>query len=659
MCGIAGAIDLVARRHFPKERLLRMTAAIAHRGPDDEQVHIEPGVALGTRRLAIIDLTGGRQPLANETHDVWVSFEGELYDHDALREKLRERGHHFATRCDTECWVHLYEDVGEGVFHQARGQFSTALWDRTRRKLLLARDRVGIGPLFYTEVDGWLLWASEIKGLLASGMVEAEPDPRGIDYVFNFFAMPNERTCFQNIRQLPPGHFARVHDGRVAIEQYWDLDFPAEGREIRYSDSALAVSELEDRLRAAVRRRLVSDVPVSCYLSGGLDSTVALALACQERGEPVPSFTIGLDRTGPLDERAKAAETARFFGSKNTIVNVSDVDICNTYPQLVTANEGPVIDTSCAALVRLAAANRAAGNIVAITGEGADEALAGYVWFKYRFSGRLNELLDNPLERSARWLMLSRLIGSGTARRPPFHGTDGMRLAQQISWEIIGSTREFLYSDDMWDRLHGHDAYDDLQFPTEKMRRWDPLNQSLYAAYKVLLPGMLLMAKGDRAIRSASTEGRYPFLDEEVVEYCSQIAPEYKLRGWADKWLLRRVAERVAPAHVQTRRKVMFRANMGTAFLNARRPAWIDELLAPESLEATGYFDPMRVDAARKRLLASLPRSLGRFALDMGLAGVVSTQLWHHLYCGGGLCSLPVWAASATAPTRTSVPSVA
>jgi asparagine synthase (glutamine-hydrolysing) len=474
-------------------------------------------------------------------------------------------------------------------------------------------------------------------------MVEVEPDPRGIDYAFNFFSMPNERTCFQNIRQLPPGHFGRVQEGRIAIERYWDLDFPDAGQELRFDQVATGVSALEDRLRAAVRRRLVSDVPVSCYLSGGLDSTVAMALACQERGAPVPSFTIGLDRTGPLDERAKAAQTARHFNSKNTIVNVSDVDICDTYPQLVTANEGPVIDTSCAALVRLAAANRRAGNLVAITGEGADEALAGYVWFKFRFSGRFNEMFDNPLERSIRWVMLSKLIGAGTERRPPFHGNNGLRLAQQISWEIIGSTREALYSEEMWDRLHGYNAYDDLSFPTEKMRRWHPLNQSLYAAYKVLLPGMLLMSKGDRAIRSASTEGRYPFLDEEVVEFCSRLAPEYKLRGWSDKWLLRRVAERVAPAHVQTRRKVMFRANMGTAFLNARRPTWVDELLSPESLEATGYFDPVRIDAARQRLIASSPRSLARFALDMGLAGVVSTQLWHHLYCGGGLCSLPEW----------------
>jgi asparagine synthase (glutamine-hydrolysing) len=640
MCGIAGAVDLVGRRHFPTDRLLRMTAAIAHRGPDDEQIHVEPGVALGARRLAIIDIAGGRQPLANETGDVWVAFEGELYDYPEIREQLLSRGHRLATRCDTEAWVHLYEDLGERVFHDAHGQFSVSLWDQKRRKLFLARDRVGIGPLYYANVDGWLLWASEIKGLLASGMLNAAPDPRGIDYFFNFFSMPNERTCFAGIRQLPPGHYGVVENGEFKIRQYWDLDFPDAGSEIRFADPAQGVDELEHHMRGAVRRRLVGEVPVSCYLSGGLDSTVVLALACQERGEPVDSLTVGLDRTGPIDERDKAAQSARFFGSPNTVVNVNDADICSVYPQLVAANEGPVMDTACAALVLLAAANRRAGNIVALTGEGADEALAGYFWFKTPRS--LLEHVGSPVERLVRWIMVS-AIGGGSAHRPPFRAANNIRFTQQISWDLIAQSRERLYSRAMWDRLGSYSAYEDLPISAERIRRWHPLNQSIYAAYKVMLPGLLLAGKGDRVLRTASTEGRYPFLDENVVEFCSQIAPEYKLRGWTDKWLLRQMAERVAPKQVQTRRKVMFRANMGSAFLGTQRPAWVDQLLSPESLAATGYFDSAAVNdvCAMQRNNGRWP--LQRFAFDMGLAGVISTQLWHHLFFGGGLCELPVW----------------
>lgn len=659
MCGIAGAVDLVGRRLFPADVLLRMTAAIGHRGPDDEQIHIEPGVALGNRRLAIIDIAGGRQPMANEKRDVWVAFEGELYEYPELRVELIERGHHLATRCDTEAWVHLYEELGEGVFRRAEGQFSTSLWDQRERKLMLARDRVGIGPLFYAECDGWLLWCSEVKGLLASGMVEAEVDPRGIDYFFNFFSMPSERTCFAGVRQIPPGHYLTAQDGEFRIRRYWDLDFPDAGSEVRYNNAAQGAAELEDQLRAAVRRRLASEVPVSCYLSGGLDSTIVLALACQERGTPLPSFTVGLDRTGPHDERHKAGQSARFFGSPNEVVNVSDRDICDAYPQLIAASEGPVMDTASAAMVRLAAANRMAGNIVALTGEGADEAMAGYVWFKWRRSQAQPNLLRNPFERLARYVMLSHLIGGGGRHRPPMHATEGYRFAQQVSWELAAQSRERLYSQSMWDRLDAASPYEDLPPLPERIAKWHPLNQSLYMAYKVMLPGLLLAGKGDRPLRAASTEGRYPFLDEKVVEFCSRLAPEYKLRGWTDKWLLREVADRVAPKQIRERRKKMFRANMGLAFVGTHRPEWVDQLLSPESLARTGYFDTAAVEHARRLQLTKARMSLSRFVGDMGLAGVVSTQLWHHLFCGGGLCELPTWSSEAYASDLARVPSVA
>jgi asparagine synthase (glutamine-hydrolysing) len=643
MCGIAGAVDLAGRRHFPSDRLLRMTAAIAHRGPDDEQIHIEPGVALGNRRLAIIDVAGGRQPIANETRDVWVAFEGELYEYPELRQDLLARGHRLSTHCDTEAWVHLYEELGERVFLKAEGQFSTSLWDQRERKLMLARDRVGIGPLFYALVDGWLLWSSEVKGILASGMIDAEPDICGIDYSFNFFSLANERTCFKNIRQIPPAHYLVAKDGEFRIQRYWDLDFPDAGAERRFASDAQGVDELDALLRGAVKRRLASEVPVSCYLSGGLDSTVILALACQERGGPLPSFTVGLDKSGPYDERHKAAQSAKFFGSKNTVANVTSLDIAETYPKLVAAAESPVLDTSCASLVMLAAANRRAGNIVALTGEGADEALAGYVWYKFHRCNVYGNRFGNPFQRFIRQLLLKRLIGGPSTHRPAFFGADGARFAQQISWEMLAQSRESYYSGDMWDRLGNYSAYEDLPALPERMPKWDHLNQSLYMGYKVLLAGLLLVAKGDRVLRTASTEGRYPFLDEKVIEFCSQIAPDYKLRGRTDKWLLRQVADRVAPQQIRERRKVMFRANMGSSFLGADRPEWVDELLSAESLAATGYFNAAAIDRVRKQHVTTSSNKARRFSFDMGMAGVISTQLWHHLYCGGGLCGLPTW----------------
>jgi asparagine synthase (glutamine-hydrolysing) len=643
MCGIVGAFDLVGRRDFPQDQLLRMTGAIAHRGPDDERIHLEPGLALGVRRLAIIDRDGGAQPVANETRDVWVTFEGELYDHATIRAGLIKRGHRLSTQCDTEIWAHNYEELGEKVFRDARGQFSVAIWDRTRRMLLLARDRVGIGPLFYAKHDGWLIWSSEIKGILASGLISPRPDPRGIDHVFNFFCMPSERTCFLGIRQIAPGNYLRARPDNISLHQYWDLEFPDSGCERRFEDADQAALELEELLRAAVRRRLVSEVPVSCYLSGGLDSTILLALACQESGRPLPSLTIGLDHAGPTDERHKAAQSALFFGSKNTVVNITQDDIVSTYPRLIEASEGPMIDTSAACMFHLAKANRAAGNVVALSGEGADEALAGYIWYKKPRPSRIQEWLNRPLERIVRQVTLSGLIGGPNSHRPGFRATRGLRFDQQLSWEIMGQSREHLYSSEMWHELGDWSAYDEITLPLDKLKRWHPLNQSLYVGYKVHLAGLLLSGKGDRTLRTASTEGRYPFLDEQVTDFCAQLPPEYKVRGLTDKWLLRRVASKVAPKQIRTRRKEMFRATMSPAFLQPDRPIWVDQLLSSESLQATGFFDAEGVRLARRMQLSKSRYSLSRFSLDAGLAGVISTQLWHHLYCGGGLADLPTW----------------
>jgi asparagine synthase (glutamine-hydrolysing) len=261
--------------------------------------------------LAIIDIAGGQQPMANETGDVWVAFEGELFQYPAIREELLKRGHRLKTHCDTEAWVHQYEDYQERVFEQARGQFAVALWDRVRRRLFIGRDRAGIAPLYYTQVDGWLLWASEAKGLLASGLVKPAADLEALDFFFNFFCMPTERSCFEGVRMLPPGHYLRAENGDVSVRQYWDLDFPDAGQERQFADPNQAAEELEHLLRQSVRRRLVGEVPLSCYLSSGIDSSMILRLSSQERGEGVPSFTIGLDNSGPVDERQHAARTAQ------------------------------------------------------------------------------------------------------------------------------------------------------------------------------------------------------------------------------------------------------------------------------------------------------------------------------------------------------------
>lgn len=651
MCGIAGALDLRGTRDFPTDRLLAMTGAITHRGPDDEHTHVEPGIALGARRLSIVDLSGGRQPLCNEDGSIWVAFNGELFEYPELQAELRDRGHRFSTRCDTELWVHLYEDQGPGMFEKARGQFAVSLWDRDERTLILGRDRVGICPLYYTEVDGWLLWASEIKALLASGMVQPKADPRGIDHLFSFFCAGTTRTFFEGIHSLPPGHFLKVKEGRVAKHQYWDLDFPDEGDERRMPDPTPLVDEFEGLLRQSVERRLRGDVPVVSYISGGLDSTVVLGLSSRQRGSAVPSFTVGLDRAGP-DERGPSTEAARVLGSKLSVVTMDRARIANAFPELIVAAEGPVLDTSCATLMRLAGEVHHQGYKVALTGEGADEALAGYVWFKsQQFRNRLADRVGHWLPRLGRSLALW-AVGGGPERRPPILGMRGVRPAQQDLYEFLMQVRPVLFSRDLRRTLADHDAIADLDLTNDRIRRWHPLNRSLYVGYKVMLAGLLMISKGDRIAMHNSIETRYPFLDDDVIRFCSEIAPEYKLRGSTEKWILRQVAARTLPPQIANRPKTMFRSSLASTFLGPHRPAWVDQLLSPESLRKTGFFDP---DAVARQVWwqRSIPRiTARRFVYDLGLTSVVSTQLWHHLFLGGGLCELPQWTAPEFAGNR-------
>jgi asparagine synthase (glutamine-hydrolysing) len=640
MCGITGALDLRGQREFPTKQLLSMMDAIAHRGPDDEQCHIEPGIALGVRRLSIMDVANGAQPFKNETKEIITTVNAELFDYPDLRRDLLARGHQLQTHCDSEVWAHLYEDHHEGLFEYTQGQFAVAIWDRKHRTLLLGRDRVGICPLYYAEKDGWLLWGSEIKALLASGLVPAEPDLKGIDYMFNFYGPGTHRSFFKGVKLLPPGHFLKVKDGRIEMHKYWDFDFPDQGRERKEADPTVLVDELEALLTKAIERRLRSDVPVASYLSGGLDSSVVLTMSSRIHGKPLPSFTIGMHKkTGP-DEQADARQVADYNGSRLTTLPMDAGKIAQSFPEFIIASEGPVLDTSCAALMQLANEIRNHGFKVALTGEGADEALAGYIWFKSQkilnwtgtsFPTFLRKLVRNSVTRNPRGMPIIE------------EGVKGVRPAQQDMYEAISLSRDIFYSNAMWENIGDYNPYADLVLPNDNIKRWDPLNQSIYVNYKVMLAGLLLISKGDRIAMHSSVETRFPFLDHDLINFCSSISPQYKLNGLTDKWLLRQVAKRILPADVARRPKSMFRSKLSPIFFSADSPAWVEQLLSSESLIKAGYFDPIAVAQERKRL-ASLPRIMPRqFVAESMLTCVITTQLWHHLFFGGGLCELPVW----------------
>src|SRR5262245_24513113 len=399
MCGIAGIIDLTGKRQPDPAAVQRMARALFHRGPDDEGYLIRRGLGLASRRLSIVGLGDGHQPIFNEDGSVAVVFNGELFDYPERKAELEAKGHIFRTHTDTELIVHMYEEHGEGVFAELKGQFAIALVDFAKATLYLARDRVGICPLHWSQQGDWLYFGSEIKALVASGGVPVATDPRGLDHIFTFFAMGTRRTMFEGVQSLLPGHYLKVafrRDSRrahVTEHRYWDFDFPDAGEEDDPADAEKLIDEFEATFRRSVEIRLRADVPVVSYLSGGVDSAYVLATAARVAGRPLPSFTIKVPHPD-LDEEAKAAVTARAVGGPATLVEAGPNVIADTYAALIGAAECPVLDTSCAALLARSRQVYAQGFKAVVTGEGADEAFAGYVWFKIREAARTLDIGD-------------------------------------------------------------------------------------------------------------------------------------------------------------------------------------------------------------------------------------------------------------------------
>jgi asparagine synthase (glutamine-hydrolysing) len=656
MCGIAGIVNLTEPTANNGHIIRRMADAITHRGPDDDGYFFRSGVAMANRRLSIVGLADGKQPISNEDRSISVVFNGELFDYPEVKAQLSAKGHQFRTHCDTELIPHLYEEHGEDVFQKLCGQFAVALWDERRQQLLLARDRFGICPLFWTRQGDLVLFASEIKALLASGLVPAQADPRGINHVFTFFALPGPVTCFAGVNCLLPGRYLKIRGGSVEERLYWEIDFPDAGQEERQNFRSFGsnanspvIDEFEAVLKKAVERRLRADVPVVSYLSGGVDSSVVVALACaQRRSEgksPIPTFTISVQDEPALNERREACEVARYVGCEEIVVDCGRQEVLDTYPELIRAAEGPVIDTSCAALLMLARKVHQCGYKVALTGEGADEWLAGYPWYKiYRLLGMLDFMPGLPLSGIARRCYL-RMTG---APKVPW---DAVRKAQAAiggdnAWlnlyGLFGSSKARFFSAAMWDRLGDHLPYADLQLNLKRARKWHPLNRSLYLGARVMLPGLLLASKGDRVAMNSSVETRYPFLDEEVFAFLAKLHPSWKMRRLRDKMILRHLAARWVPGSIAWRRKAMFRAPLD-GFHATALPTFVDQLLSPESLKKTGYFDAAATAHWRDAFRTMRAGSTQRTMVEMGLVGVVATQLWHHTYLGGGLADLPAW----------------
>lgn len=652
MCGIAGIIDLAGRRRAPAGILSRMANTLFHRGPDDDGYFESDGVAMANRRLSIIGLADGKQPLHNENKTVHVVMNGELFDYIEQRDLLKSQGHSFRTSTDTEIVPHLYEQHGNNFLDHVRGQFAIALYDEKNRTLTLARDRIGIVPLFFTTVrDGggeWFLFASEIKALFASGMVKAQVDHAGVNGIFVYFAMPGPRTCFAGITSLPPGHSLTIplnpntRGDQLQPRPYWKLDFPDRGQELDGPEDKI-VDRYEELLFAATKRRLRADVPVVSYLSGGIDSSQVVAMAVKALGRPLPTFTIGVKAEG-LNEEHEARLVARHAGCEQVVVPFDGQDVMKGYPELVHTAEMPVMDTACAAMVALAKSVHANGYKVALTGEGSDEFLAGYPWFK------LNKVLSSIDIVPGLWL--SQRLRRGMLRLaglPRYPWPDLMRACNAVggygpwldAYGLMALSRLMFFSDGMRDTIGKANPYEELGFDLERMAKWHPFHRGMALGIRVMLPGMLLLCKGDRVAMHSSVETRYPFLDDELLAYTCQLHPRWKLRRLTDKYIVRKVGERWLPRSIARRRKLMFRAPMDCFHLDDKAPPFINQLLSEESLKRTGYFDANAVRAWRERLPHMWKIGYARTAVEMGLVAVTATQLWHQTFIDSTLADVP------------------
>ncbi len=634
MCGIIGTLDW-SGTHPPEIDLLkRMLGAIRHRGPDEFGLYIDESAGIGCARLSIVDLSTGQQPITNEDESLWIVFNGEVYNHPELRAELERGGHRFSTRSDTEVILHLYEELGPACLQRLNGQFAIAVWDTRKRELFLARDRVGIRPLFYASLPEGLVFGSEIKTLLLDPRLQAQLDPQALAQAFTFWAPLSPRTVFQGIRQLPPGHYMLVREGDITLSRYWHLDFPAAGAEAQLSEDE-AVEQLRGLLSDATRLRLRADVQVGSYLSGGIDSTLIAALIRQHTPEALCTFSIAFEEAA-FDERSYQEIATAFLNTDHRRAECTNLDVGQIFPEVVWHTEAPILRTSPAPMYLLSQLVRDNDIKVVLTGEGADEFLGGYNIYKEdkvrRFWARQPDSAWRPLLLQRLYPYVADLSRGGDYLaaffRRGLEAVDQMGYSHAIRW---GNTARLqrLFSAEMRDALVDYDPAAELLASLDgALARWSPLAQAQYLEVTTFMSPYLLSSQGDRMMAANSVEGRFPFLDHRILEFCSQLPPNFKLRGLREKHILKRSAQGLLPAEIWQRHKQPYRAPIHPAFFGQSLD-YVETLLAPAAIQASGIFNPRAVERLVRKCREGARVSESD---DMALVGVLSAQLLHHLF---------------------------
>lgn len=623
MCGICGKLQFDREATVPATLVKAMADTLSHRGPDDEGFYVSGQVGLGFRRLSIIDLSGGHQPLSNEDGTLWIVFNGEIYNYKELRDWLLQKGHTFKTQSDTEVIVHLYEELGEKCVERLRGMFAFAIWDAVECTLFLARDRIGIKPLYYYLSDDCITFASEIKAILTDPAVAPAIELRLIDRVLSFNYLPGEDTLLRNVHKLAPGTYILVKDGKSIIRQYWDLSFETSSLSLRQAEDRLA--ELLDE---SIRLHMISDVPVGFLLSGGLDSTAMLGLADGKTDHALSSFTIGFTDPTVTDERPYARLAAQRYRTNHHELTITCKEFRDFLPEYIWFMEEPVCEPPAVALYYISRLAKSYVKVL-ISGEGGDEAFAGYqvyrnvLWLERvkRLVGPFKDVLSGTLLR-ANSIVQSRRI----ARYAPL-------LALPFDENYFsGTTSRMAFFNQHADRAYASDfaRFVDKQHSIEAVTRYlsgnnthDLVNKMLYVDTKTWLPHDLLL-KADKMTMANSVELRVPFLDHVLLEFAASLPGNYKVRGLTTKYIAKRVLSNRVPHDILKRRKTGFPVPY-LSWLRGELKDWLRDILLDRKTAARGYFNTSCIEYLLSENLKNGSYSKEVFTLAM-------LELWQRAF---------------------------
>lgn len=625
MCGIAGKMNLDRERPVDPCLIQKMMDVQAHRGPDGDGKYVAGPVGLGHRRLSIIDLNRGAQPISNEDRTVWITFNGEIYNYKTLRARLVGQGHSFRTDSDTEVIVHLWEEYGPDCVAQLQGMFAFAIWDVRTHTLFLARDRVGIKPLYYCATDQAIVFASEIKALLVDPEVPRHISPAAIDRFLTYLYLPGDRSLFEHVRKLAPGHYLLVKDGRITDAQYWDLSYDTQRN---WSSIEEAAEALDAILRATVKSHMISDVPVGFLASGGVDSTALLSYAVEETGTPIQTFTVGFSGAEVVDERPYARLASDRFGTVHREVTISANDFATFLPAYVWHMEEPVCEPPAIALYYVSKLARSHVKVL-LSGEGGDEAFGGYPEYRNYLAFERGKTLFGPTCRALR--TLEHLVGRRrNFRRVQKYASFANLSIEDYYYSRVASPHDYfnshkgsLYADQFASAVCVPCRLEVTRRLFDRTRDQHLLNRMLYVDTKTWLPDDLLV-KADKMTMATSVELRVPFLDHNVLEFASALPPHFKVKGRETKRVLKRVFRDRLPASILRRKKAGFPVPYDLWLTGDLRDLVLDTVLSHKAL-SRGYF---RAEAIEAALSPTTPHT----APPREIFALLVLELWHRQF---------------------------